>query len=35
MLVTVGWPDETEQLRKPRFGVDEVLCFDRWTHDPD
>lgn len=34
MLVTVGWPSEIDQRRKPRFNVDEVLCFDRWTLDP-
>ena len=35
MLVTVGWPVRVGQQRKPRFSVDEVLCFDRCGFDPD
>lgn len=30
MLVTLGWPAETDQTRKPRLTVDEVLHFDRF-----
>ena len=35
MLLTVGWPARTDQSRKPRLTVDEVLCFDRCSFEDD